>query len=133
MKKIRPKQVKVPESVQLAIISAQIQDKWINVATLFIKAGGSLFALYFVLQAINGWFDKDPALAQKLIDSLNLGNVIWILTTAICGAGWAADRFRAKRAIKKKGYYQNIAEKDDTTRESSGLNEIGETPHEEAT
>jgi len=64
----------------------------------------------------------------RVIEKLNFSNTTGYMLSGGMGIGWYAERKGKKRAIRKKGEFQKMIEKDDKYRSSSGLTEFGDTP-----
>lgn len=129
--KIKKTEVRVSDAVRIAAMNAKNVELLIKFGFFIVGVGGSLFALYFILGAIEGWINHSPELAERLIDKLHITWVIPTIISFVSTFGWILEKRRSKRAINKKGYFQRIVEKNDPGRLSSGLSKDGETPQEE--
>lgn len=121
---------------ELEYAKAQLSAK--NAADTFatlryvISAGAVLVAIWLIFDGLHkviGSEDADAIVAiAKVIEALNLGNILGYLWGAGATVAWVRERSGKKRAIAQKSKYQKIAEADDPNRSSSELTETGDTP-----
>lgn len=86
---------------------------------------GYIVAIFWGLHKFIG---EDASWAMNIAKELKLGSVLGYITTAVYYFLYRKEKNGKKRAIELKGIYQQIAEKMDTSRTSSGLTEDGSTP-----
>lgn len=93
---------------------------------------GVIAALWVIFQGLGhilgGRGPNGIAAFAKVISALHLGSVLGFLWGGGATLAWKLERNGKKRAIKEKSRYQQMVEREDDYRSSSGLTRTGETP-----
>lgn len=89
---------------------------------------GSIFLIFIGLKPFLAANPEAILAIAGVLDKLNFSNMFSYFLTGTAGTAWYIERKGKKRAIKEKGKYQKIIEKDDEYRSSSGLTRDGQTP-----
>lgn len=97
----------------------------------FVKIGGVVLSFYIIFKGLEPFLSSKPEVISamgKIIEKINFSNITSYLVGSVGYTGWYLERKGKKRAIKQKGKYQKIAERNDEYRSSSGLTKSGDTP-----
>ena len=121
---------------ELEFAKAQLSDKkharYIGLVTHLATLACLVACFYTLIQGIQpillGQSPDGFSAFAKIVEALSLGSWFSSVWATIASGAWWLERKGKKRAIAEKGKYQEIAERDDEYRSSSGLSKTGDTP-----
>jgi hypothetical protein len=112
-------------------IKAKRLESYLGIVRLLLVCGTIVFAIHLILAGIRPIIgqsaDQINALAS-FVQSFHLGSIFGYVLAGIFGVAWAVERKGKHRAIQQKAHFQDIAERNEPNRSSSGLTQTGQSP-----
>jgi len=106
---------------------------YVPLAQSALKYLAVLGGIWLIFRGLAPMFSNSPeqiGAMAKFVTALRPGSMLGYIWGGLMTGGFMLERRGKRRAIKEKNKYQNIVEKNDFQRTSSGLNEDGSTPQE---
>lgn len=95
---------------------------WMELARLMVVVSAALYALYMIMAGLSTAMGHSAAVISA---TSTLVKSLWGIIPTVA---WLWERQGKKRAIKEKARFQQLVEKGDAYRSTSGLTETGATP-----
>ncbi|HEY3321877.1 MAG TPA: hypothetical protein VGP72_15520 [Planctomycetota bacterium] len=108
--------------------STALKAKFLDIVALALRYGFTVLAIWFIVDGFKLYRTDQLRALKEVISAFKLDSLFGWGGCGIFGTAWYYERWGKKRAIKKKGEFQALAEGKDTYRSSSGLTKTGDTP-----
>lgn len=122
---------KYEADLEMARLAARRTELWIGFWRYFVLCITIIVSLWVIFWGMHPFIGQDANAIRafsSFIAALNIGNWLSYLIAAVLGVAWWHERSGKKRAIQQKAHFQDIVERNDLNRSSSGLTPTGDTP-----